>query len=408
MPRRSRPVSRLPPRRNRPSTTPPQVIAKVSPKRVRDTTEIRKSTGKTRNADEIIQNSQASSSEDDDSEEQDTDPEDESRGSNPEDESENDIEDADAPRAAQWVDDEWEDAMALPGPSKLRKEIQDSKCALCQRFALNNRLALDMSLLSMGSLRTAQRALVQVETISDSDSDEDGEVESAFKTLASKGKGRKQSDHERPKSAPRQNKHAPMEMTSKKPVTRRRTVVEVKTVQPRDPRFLPLSGEFSEEKYRHNYAFLTTAHKTEFQILRENLKRSRKLLASSPKHLRSDRENEVEKLELAVKRAESAISKDRREEVERGALDKLRKEEKEKQAQGKGSWWMKEADKKKLLMRARYDALAQSGGERAVKKAIEKKQKKIGQREKKSRPFREKRGASSEAVGRPNKRPRLG
>lgn len=63
---------------------------------------------------------------------------------------------------------------------------------------------------------------------------------------------------------------------------------------------------------------------------------------SSPKHLRSERENEVEKLELAVKRAESAVNKDRREEVERGALDKLKKEEKEKQGQGKGSWWIKE------------------------------------------------------------------
>lgn len=38
-------------------------------------------------------------------------------------------------------------------------------------------------------------------------------------------------------------------------------------------------------------------------------------------------------------------------------------------------------------MRARYDALALTGGKSAVKKAIEKKQKKIGQKEKKSRPF---------------------
>ncbi|KAK0456916.1 hypothetical protein EV421DRAFT_1755583 [Armillaria borealis] len=294
------------------------------------------------------------------------------------------MEDADAPRAVQWVDDEWED---MPGPSKPRKEIQD-----------------DISSLSMGSLRTAQHALVQAETISDSEDDsDDGQVESTSKAMASK----EWSDRERPKAAPRPNKHAPMEMTSKRPVTRRRTVVEVKTVQPRDPRFIPLSGELSEEKYRHNYAFLTQAHKTELQILRENLKRARKLLVSSPKHLRSERESEVEKLELAVKRAESAVNKDRREEVERGALDKLKKEEKEKQGQGKGSWWMKEADKKKVLTRARYDALAQSGGERAVKKAIEKKQKKIGQKEKKSRPFG-KRSAPSEGAGHPNKRPRIG
>ena len=45
------------------------------------------------------------------------------------------------------------------------------------------------------------------------------------------------------------------------------------------------------------------------------------------------------------------------------------------------------AEKRKLLVKARYDALAAEGGKGAVRKAIEKKQKKIGQKEKKSRPF---------------------
>jgi ribosomal RNA-processing protein 36 len=44
------------------------------------------------------------------------------------------------------------------------------------------------------------------------------------------------------------------------------------------------------------------------------------------------------------------------------------------------------ADKKSLLMRARYEALVATG-KGAVKKAIEKKQKKLGQKEKRSRPF---------------------
>lgn len=45
------------------------------------------------------------------------------------------------------------------------------------------------------------------------------------------------------------------------------------------------------------------------------------------------------------------------------------------------------AAKREVLVRARFDALAASGGKGAVKKAIEKKQKKIAQKEKKSRPF---------------------
>jgi len=50
------------------------------------------------------------------------------------------------------------------------------------------------------------------------------------------------------------------------------------------------------------------------------------------------------------------------------------------------------AAKKELLMRARYDALATSGGKSAVKKSIEKKQRKITQKEKRLRPLPKERG----------------
>lgn len=70
------------------------------------------------------------------------------------------------------------------------------------------------------------------------------------------------------------------------------------------------------------------------------------------------------------------------------------------------------AEKKEFLVRARYDALAAEGGKRAVKKAIEKKQKKIGQKEKRSRPFAKgsaslKRTSGDGEGGPPAKRRRL-
>lgn len=76
------------------------------------------------------------------------------------------------------------------------------------------------------------------------------------------------------------------------------------------------------------------------------------------------------------------------------------------------------AHKKQLLVKARYDALAESGGTGAVRKAIEKKQKKIDQKEKKKRPFTAplegkgtdggggKRVAAGGGDRRPSKRPR--
>ncbi len=44
-------------------------------------------------------------------------------------------------------------------------------------------------------------------------------------------------------------------------------------------------------------------------------------------------------------------------------------------------------DKKELLLKARFEALEEKGGKRLVNKAIEKKQKKVAAKEKKSRPF---------------------
>lgn len=45
------------------------------------------------------------------------------------------------------------------------------------------------------------------------------------------------------------------------------------------------------------------------------------------------------------------------------------------------------AEKKEALSKARYEQLAEQGGQRAVKKAIAKKQRKISQKEKRSRPI---------------------
>ena len=79
----------------------------------------------------------------------------------------------------------------------------------------------------------------------------------------------------------------------------------------------------------------------ELATLRETLKQARKLLASSPRDLRSEREAEVYRLEQAIKRAESTVNKDRLDQVQRDALNKAKKEEEEKRRQGKGKWFLK-------------------------------------------------------------------
>jgi ribosomal RNA-processing protein 36 len=150
---------------------------------------------------------------------------------------------------------------------------------------------------------------------------------------------------------------SPAEITSKRPVTRKRTVVEAKSLvsstftlhtdsnseikQARDPRFLPLSGQFSATKFQEQYGFLSELHSTELTTLRGNLRRARKLLESSPQNLRAEREQEVRRLELAMKKAESLVNRDARDRIERDALNEVMKAEADKRKQGKRDWWMK-------------------------------------------------------------------
>lgn len=83
-------------------------------------------------------------------------------------------------------------------------------------------------------------------------------------------------------------------------------------------------------------------HGTELSSLKENLARAKKLLLSSPRDLREAREEEVERLEAAVKRAESTVNRDRHEHVTRTAMERVKKDEQERQKQGKSGWWLKD------------------------------------------------------------------
>lgn len=104
---------------------------------------------------------------------------------------------------------------------------------------------------------------------------------------------------------------------------------------------MSVAGEFKAEKFHKNYSFLADVHHSELDTLRDNLKRARKLLGNAPRHLRDDYEEEVQRLELAVKRAESVVNRERMEGIQREALQKAEKDEKERRRQGKGNWYLK-------------------------------------------------------------------
>lgn len=62
----------------------------------------------------------------------------------------------------------------------------------------------------------------------------------------------------------------------------------------RDPRFGAAVGDFSVDHFQKDYAFLSQVRETELGTLKESLSRARRLLASSPAHLREERRLEVE------------------------------------------------------------------------------------------------------------------
>jgi ribosomal RNA-processing protein 36 len=102
-----------------------------------------------------------------------------------------------------------------------------------------------------------------------------------------------------------------------------------------------MTGEVSAEKFRKNYDFLAESHQNELQILRDELNKAKRLLSSAPKISRTEHQREIDRLERAVKRAETSVHRDKKERIEQEAIQNAKREEFEKRKHGKGQWHMK-------------------------------------------------------------------
>ncbi|GAA5938272.1 uncharacterized protein JCM15063_000687 [Sporobolomyces koalae] len=174
----------------------------------------------------------------------------------------------------------------------------------------------------------------------------------------------------------RSNKHAPTEMSTKRPVSRARQIVETTTLKARDPRFDSLSGSVNSELFNRSYSFLSGSLEKEVATLRATAVKARKNTQLP--------EEEKEKIEDSLRRMENRLVERKRKDREQGALKEWKKEEKEKRQQGKGAFYLKEADKKKLYLKAKFDELSQD--KRKLSKAMDKKRRKTSQKEKKQMP----------------------
>lgn len=168
----------------------------------------------------------------------------------------------------------------------------------------------------------------------------------------------------------RENKNRPMEMSSKKPVSRLRQVVNVKKTVTRDPRFDDLSGEFNETYFKQAYGFLSDI----------KLREKQKLLKALKKEKDEMKRTKLQQLLTRITQQEKAErEKEQRQHKER----EIKKKERELIAEGKKPYFLKKSEKRKLELADKFKHLEESG---KVDNYLAKRKKRNMKKDKKSLP----------------------
>ncbi|ORY25672.1 DUF947-domain-containing protein [Rhizoclosmatium globosum] len=163
----------------------------------------------------------------------------------------------------------------------------------------------------------------------------------------------------------RTSKHAPAEMTSKRPVPRYRQVVELpKKEEHRDPRFNKFSGKFNEGLFKRSYGFLEDTKRTKLKSCERRWSRRK----------------------IPLKKKSWSLSKQiqkQKEEKQKNIQRQWKKSEMEAVKQGKKAFYLKKSDKEKLALYEQYKKLGEGKG---VDKFLEKRRKKNSASEKRFLP----------------------
>lgn len=223
---------------------------------------------------------------------------------------------------------------------------------------------VDFSSISFGALSRAAASLPSKKKKTKGDTEPD-DAPSNIKTKEPSRREQKKPSS-RVEAAKRSSKHAPQEMSSKKPVSRRREILTDPRRKARDPRFEALTGRLDKAKVAKNYAFLEEYRESEMADLRAQIKKTKDVTAK-------------EDLKRQLLSMESKKKARQKKEDEAKLLQEHRKKEKELVAQGKQPFYLRKSEQKKQLLMNRYADMNKS----QVDKAIERKRKKVASKEKK-------------------------
>jgi ribosomal RNA-processing protein 36 len=199
------------------------------------------------------------------------------------------------------------------------------------------------------------------------------------------------SDDSEPDAAPkaRSSKHAPMVQSSKRMVSRKRKVVDVKKPVFRDPRFDNIGGAAPDDNtLDHRYSFLNDYRASEIAELRRTIKKSKN-------------EGEKEKLKKQLLSMESQQKARENKAKQQEVISEHKKKEKELVKQGKQPFFLKKcmyichslvelitdlflAEQKKLALIDRFQNMKSKQRD----KVIERRRKKVTSKERRNMPER--------------------
>ncbi|KAK0553032.1 rRNA biogenesis protein rrp36 [Tilletia horrida] len=189
----------------------------------------------------------------------------------------------------------------------------------------------------------------------------------------------RQTNAENPKR--RVDKSAPTEVSSKKPVTRLRQVIDVPKSHARDPRFDSLStAPLDPTLFTRSYGFIDSVNTSELAQLKQDYTKLRRAVAArapsdekAAQGLYSDEamalRAERDRVGQQIKRLESVVAEKERRAREADVKRNLRKVNEERQGQGQQPVYLKKSQLKGVLLQDKFERLASQGNKKSKGKA---------------------------------------
>ncbi|CAN6907917.1 unnamed protein product [Brassica oleracea] len=152
------------------------------------------------------------------------------------------------------------------------------------------------------------------------------------------------------KKPARANKNRPMELSSKRPVSRFREVIQAPKKVVRDPRFDSLAGSVDHEGFRKRYSFF---FEEKLPVEREELKKKLKK-TKNPEDV-EELKDQLTYVEKLLKYDPSTNSKGK------SILTEHKKKEREAAKMGKKPYYLKQSEIRKQELNEEYNSLKESG-----------------------------------------------